>query len=65
MINGKVLCPDNPVLMGGLIQRSLGLGLRTDCGFKFWHLRLVREKNKEVGQMLEVYRHFFKVLLNR
>lgn len=65
MINGKVLCPDNAVLMGGLIQRSLGPGLQADCGFKIFQLDLVREKNREVGQMLEVHRHFFQMPFNQ
>lgn len=65
MINGKVLCPDNPVLMGGLIQRLLGPGLKADYGFKICQLSLVREKNREVCQMLEVHRHFFKMAFNQ
>jgi len=65
MINGKVLRPDNPALTGGLIQRFLGPGLQTERGFKILHLGLVREKNREVCQMLELHRHLICLLTNK
>lgn len=65
MIYGKVICPDKPVLMGGLIQRSLGPGLQTDHGFKMYHLCLVEEKDREAGQILGVHRCFFKMPFNQ
>lgn len=65
IIYGKVICSDKPVLMEVLIQRSLGPGLQTDHEFKIFHLCLVEEKKREVGQMLGACRHLFKMHFNQ
>lgn len=60
MINRNVLCPDNIVLRAGLIHKQVPKpGLQAGCGFKLCLLGLLREKNREVCQMLEVHRYLF------